>query len=126
VSDSTLPYLFQEDIYTIPQKVTVVLANSWESYTGEQRTLLSKILASVKLGISAVQITTAAKLDIKSISSQSTSHILIFGSETPSTITAYQLNQAHGFSVIKADDLPQLDDQRKKNLWIALKAMFEL
>jgi DNA polymerase III psi subunit len=126
VSESALSYLFQEDLYVVPQKVTVVLAKPWNDYTLEQRTLLSKILASVKLSLSAVQILTADSFDLKLIPAGSASRILIFGSATPPSITAYQPNQAQGFSVIKADDLAELDDQKKKNLWTALKAMFEL
>jgi hypothetical protein len=126
MSESALPYLFQEDLYVVPRKITVVLAKPWTSYNVEQRTLLSKILASVKLNLSAVQILTADTFDLKLIPSASTSRILIFGSSTPPSIVAYQPNQAQGFSVIKADDLAELDDQKKKNLWIALKAMFEL
>jgi hypothetical protein len=30
----------------------------------------------------------------------------------------------HGFRVIRADDLHELDDDRKKNLWLALRQMF--
>jgi hypothetical protein len=126
MTESALPYLFQEDLYIIPQKVTVILAKPWVNYTVEQRTLLSKILASVKLSLSAVQILTADTFDLKLIPLGSASRILIFGSSTPPSIVAYQPNQAQGFSVIKADDLAELDDQKKKNLWIALKAMFEL
>jgi DNA polymerase III psi subunit len=126
VSESALPYLFQEDLYVVPQKVAVVLAKPWTDYTAEQRTLLSKILASVKLSLSGVQILTAESFDLKLIPSGSASRILIFGSATLPSQIAYQPNQAQGFSVIKADDLTELDDQKKKNLWIALKAMFEL
>jgi hypothetical protein len=126
VSESPLPYLFQEDLYVLPPKVTVILARPWSDYATEQRTLLSKILASVKLSMAGVQIISSGSFDIKSIPSQSTSNILIFGSRTEPSITPYQLNQAQGFSVIKADDLNELDDQKKKNLWVALKAMFVL
>ncbi len=54
----------------------------------------------------------------------SPARVLIFGSETDEEIALYQQTPAQGFNVIRADDLTQLDDGKKKNLWIALRQMF--
>ena len=48
--------LYQEELYRIPGKVIVVISRPWEEITYEDRTLLSKILGSVKLSLASVQI----------------------------------------------------------------------
>lgn len=123
MSDSALSYLYQEDLYQIPGKVTVILRRPWSSYSPEHQTLLSKILASVKLSLSSVQVLTADTFNMDALDHRA-SRILIFGSIADASIIPYQANQAQGFTIIRADDLPELDDQKKKSLWIALKSMF--
>ena len=102
----------------------VVLAKSWETYSSEEHLLLEKILTSVKINLKSVQMIALPHLSLKSLAVFSPDRVLIFGSETEEEITLYQQTPAQGFIVIKADDLTQLDDSRKKNLWIALRQMF--
>lgn len=124
MNSSALPYLYQEELYQVTGKILVVLARPWEQYTEEEKVLLSRILSSVKLNTAAAHIIVQNTLSLASLRTYNISRVLVFGASAD--ITAYQAVQVQGFSVIRADDLSHLDDQKKKNLWMALKTMFGL
>lgn len=124
MNSSALPYLYQEELYHVIGKVLVVLARPWEQYTEDEKILLSRILGSVKLGSAAAHIIVQNPLSLESLKTYNISRVLVFGAAAD--INAYQTVQVQGFSVIRADDLRDLDDQKKKNLWMALKTMFGL
>lgn len=119
-------YLFQEDLYNFTTPVVVVLSKTWESYSNEEQLLLNKILTSVKVDVNAVQIVVQPVIELAALQIYSPEKVLIFGSATTEDIGLYQSASAQGFIVIRADDLSLLDDQKKKNLWIALRQMFGL
>ena len=122
MSASSLPHLYNEDLYTIPPVVTIVINKPWESISEDQKTLLSKILGSVKISLASARIVyrQSASLDeLKAIGGQK---ILLFGTQAP--INTYEHTQAQGFSIIRDDELEALDDAKKKSLWLALKNMF--
>ena len=123
MSASPLTHLFGEEIYNIPQRVVIMVRQPWESYSAEEKTLLAKILGSVKIDLAAVRIVTSEKINQAQLTELGAQKVLIFGSETPD-IKPYENQQAQGFSVIKADDLSGLDDAKKKSLWLALRNMF--
>jgi DNA polymerase III psi subunit len=123
VSSSAVPHLFQEELYQIPAPVIVVLSQSWTSYPESEKTLLSKILGSVKIDLASVRVITRKSFSIADLPPDQPTRVLVFGSET-TDIPPYHPMQAQGFTVVKADDLMQLDDARKKSLWGALKQMF--
>lgn len=117
-------YLYHEDLYHIPAtRLIVVLARPWEEYTEDHKTLLSKILGSVKLNLASVQIIQKTQLSLDQLSTFGSPRVLVFGNLI-SQLKSYENQAAQGFSVIQADDLPALDEARKKNLWIALRSMF--
>jgi hypothetical protein len=120
---SALPFLFQEELYLVPEKTLVILARNWEDYTAEHKLLLSKILSSVRLSASSVQVIVQSTLSLDLIASYKPSKVLVFGSATTG-INLYEPCQIEGFALIKADDLLHLDDSKKKNLWTGLKNMF--
>jgi hypothetical protein len=119
---SVARYLYQEELYDIPAGVTVVLSKYWDNYSTEEKALLAKILGSIRIDLAAVQIITRSSFALPSMPAQPSSKVLIFGSETAG-INPYEVVQAQGFTVIKADDLSELDDARKKSLWLALKQL---
>lgn len=119
-------YLFQEDLYNFTTPVVVVLSKTWESYSNEEQLLLNKILTSVKVDVNAVQIVAQPVIELAALQIYSPEKVLIFGSATTEDIGLYQSASAQGFIVVRADDLSLLDDQKKKNLWIALRQMFGL
>jgi hypothetical protein len=113
--------LFHETLYQTPSPVMVIMKRNWDTYSPDEKNLLAKILASVKLDMASVQIISQAVFSLPSISTPAT--VIIFGSTTEE-IKAYETVQAQGLSVLKADDLSELDDSKKKSLWLALKTMF--
>ena len=121
---SALSILYQEELYQYDTPVVVVVSKPWSAYAGEEQLLLHKILTSVKLNMNAVQIVSYNTLSLHSLAPLSPGRVLIFGAHTDEEIPLYQQTPAQGFIVIKADDLTQLDDTKKKNLWIALRQMF--
>ena len=117
-------YLFQEELYHFTAPLVVVLPKPWESYAGEDQNLLNKILTSVKVNVNAVQIIVQPLVDLSSLKVYSPARVLVFGAGTTDEIALYQSVAACGFMVLRADDLNLLDDQKKKNLWMALRQMF--
>ena len=118
--------LFQEDLYHFSNPTLVVLSKPWDLYPSSDKILLSKILTSVKIDMDAVQMVVQPSVDLKSLQVYSPARVLIFGSEINQDVPYYQATPAQGFIAIRADDLSLLDDQKKKNLWIALRQMFGL
>lgn len=123
MNSSLDPYLFQEELYIIPEPVTIVLPRHLADYPEESRALMSRILAAVDLTPASVRVITGYSLSIEECASLRTSKLLIFGSQVKS-VASYEVIQAQGFSMIQADDLADLDDTKKKSLWNAMKAMF--
>lgn len=124
MNHSTLSQLFQEDLYYYTTPVMVVLSKPWDSYNFEEQVLLQKILTSVKVDMNSIQMVSQPSLNLHSLLPFSPARVLIFGSETDEEIALYQSTPVQGFTVIRADDLTQLDEGKKKNLWIALRQMF--
>jgi DNA polymerase III psi subunit len=124
MSSTLASYMFQEELYDVPAPVLIVLGQPWSSYNEEHHALLKKILSSVKIDVASVRILTQKIFSIEELGSSQATRVLIFGSE--SDITPYQPVQAQAFTVVKADDLTQLDDAKKKSLWGALKHMFSV
>src|SRR5688500_6607290 len=102
----------------------VILPKPWESYSDEHQMLLQKILASVKLNTASVQMLVRSAIDLESLAIFSPFRVMIFGLVIREELRAYEETMAHNFIVIRADDLDGLDEQKKKNLWIALRKMF--
>lgn len=119
-----IQHLFQEELYHIHYKAVVVLAKPWEDHSPEDVALLSKILGSVKLSLASVHIVVKPTVMLQSLADYPASKILLFGSQIDQEIKAYENVSHQNFSVIRADDLGQLDDTKKRNLWLALRQMF--
>jgi hypothetical protein len=119
-------YLFQEEIYHFHTDVVVIIPEPWASYSAEEYRLLNKILTSVKLDIHSVTVVVQPSFDLQALKAYAPAKVLIFGSSTTDSIAFYEKIAAQGFTVIRADDLRALDDQKKKNLWLALRQMFDV
>jgi hypothetical protein len=118
--------LFQEDLYQLPSRVIVVVAQPWESISENERTVLSKMLVAVRLSLASVQIIQKNEFAIADLRPLSPSKVLVFGSKVQQASKQYEMITLDGIPVIVAESLGQLDDLKKKNLWIALKQMFAL
>jgi hypothetical protein len=117
-------YLYQEELYRVTPPVVVIFSRPWHRILDEEKTLLAKILGSVKLTIDAVSIRHMPELSIDSLQALRPAKVLIFGSAINPGISGYEHNVVSGVSVIRADELGELDDTRKKSLWTGLKQMF--
>ena len=74
--------------------------------------------------MNTVQMVMRPSLDIRSLGIYGPTRVLIFGVETSESLEMYQPIPAQGFTVIRADDLGALDEQKKKTLWVGLRQMF--
>jgi hypothetical protein len=123
---SLFSHLYQEDLYRFTNPVIVVLSRAWDSHGSEEKILLNKILTSVKVDINAVRFIVQPRTSLSALSVYGPARVLIFGAELEEALTSYEAVAAQGFIAIRADDLSQLDDQKKKNLWLALRQMFSV
>lgn len=121
---AALPHLYQEELYVFSSPVLVILPQPWERYVPSEQVLLEKILTSVKVDPSGVRVVVQPTVQLESLEIFSPSRVLIFGSEISDDVPLYKETAAQGFTVIRAEDLGQLDDQKKKNLWLALRQVF--
>jgi hypothetical protein len=117
-------YLFQEEIYQIPIPLMVVVSTPWHKILEEEKALLNKILGSVKVNTESVAIQYQPSVSLEKLQRLNPGKVLLFGCAVEPEIPPYENTVVSGISVIKADDLQQLDDARKKSLWLALKQMF--
>ena len=124
MKESLLTHLFQEDIYHFSHPVIIVLPRPWNTYTSEDHALLHKILTAVKVSMDSVSMIVQPQLNLKMLDRFSPERVLAFGTEGEEDVTLYQETSAQGFTVIRAEDLHQLDEQKKKNLWAGLRKMF--
>jgi hypothetical protein len=118
--------LYQEELYVLPPRTLVLLDRPWADLTDEQKTLLTRILGSVKLTQASVQFFTAGNVAIGDLAAFNPARIISFGPAIAGVIGLYQFTELEGIPVICADALDKLDDPRKKSLWGALRQMFAL
>lgn len=116
--------LFQEDLYDFAAPVVVILKKTWDAYPPDEQNLLRKILTSVRVDIDAVRILAAPSVEWSAVAASGPSRVLIFGSDTREDLASYDPVTADGFTVIKADDLNELTEEKKKILWNGLRQMF--
>lgn len=117
--------LYQEEIYKIKDQVLIVLSSPWQSISQEEKTLLSKILGAIKLSLDSVQIISKKNLDFKFIKNYAPKWVLQFSNDSDSEFPYYIVTSIEGVSIIKSHVLADLDDARKKSLWMALKGLFQ-
>ena len=122
MSTALIENLYTEELYQIPGKVVIVLSKSWADILPEHQVQLSKILAALKLNLNTVQIINWSSLD--AILSLSPSKVISFGVVLKPDSNFYEALTHQGISLIQADTLDQLDDVKKRNLWLSLKTMF--
>ncbi len=126
MTTTALEYLYEEDLYNIPGSMMVIVARPWDKISDDEKALLAKILGSVRVGMGSVTIQSMPTVTLASLKAFSPQRVLVFGATIEGDVKPYERVVVNGISVIKADDFNQLDDLKKKNLWIALKQMFGL
>jgi hypothetical protein len=123
---NALESLFQEELYILPSPPLIVLSKPWNELTTEELTTLSRMLNAVKLNLASVQIIVRKDFTLEEFSAYSPERILAFGSSLKGSSTLYENLSIGGISVIISESLSQLNDVKKKSLWMALKKMFNL
>lgn len=119
-----LENLYQEELYSIKPKVLVVISMSWSEIGEDERILLGKILNAVKLSISAVQVIARKDFTVEDFNSYRPAYIIAFGATFRDSNEMYKNVSYDDASVVVAHALHELDDSRKKQLWLTLKQVF--
>lgn len=123
---SVFESLYQEDIYLTRPRTLILIDKPWNDVSDDERTLLAKILGSVKLSLAAVQILHRESATLNDLSALSPERVISFGTRLSPVNKQYEYVPIDGFHVIASDSLSSLDDARKKSLWLALRQMFGL
>jgi hypothetical protein len=123
---SELETIFQEDIYLIPTPLLIVIAKPWGELSEAELDTLSKMLKAIKLSLASVQIIVRKEFDVNELAIFGPNRVLAFGASLTKPFTHYENINSDGVSIIISESLDQLDDQKKKSLWTALRTMFAL
>jgi hypothetical protein len=124
-TESWLTSLYQEEMYNLPARDLVLFNVDWETFTEEHKALFKKILSAVKLSPGNVQVLIKENLEASDIEKFPASRLICFGT-TFQTHPKYQVLNLGEKKIIVCDAFADLDDIRKKNLWVALKQMYTL
>jgi hypothetical protein len=119
-------YLYQEEIYSLPPRTLIVLDQAWEDFSQDDKTLLQKILGSVKLNLQMVNVITRKQFSLSDLRPLDPERIICFGAICNQTGNLYEFSTLEGMQIICADGIQKMDDTRKKNLWGALRQMFKI
>jgi hypothetical protein len=123
---SELETIFQEDIYSIPAPLLIILSKPWKELSETELDTLSKILRAVKLSLASVQIIVRTEFDPNELSVFRPARILAFGASLNKPFKYYETINSENTSSIISESLDQLDDLKKKELWGALRVMFSI
>ena len=119
-----LESLYSEELYNIPPKVLIVISKPWSEIQEDEKTLLGKILGSVKLSLSSVQIINRVEFGFDDFNSYRPVCIIAFGATLKNSTRMYEKIIVEHTAIVVADALRELDDIRKRNLWLTLKEVF--
>jgi hypothetical protein len=116
--------IYQEEVYSVPAPVTVVLSKPWKEVPTDQRQLLAKILQAIKLSPEAIKIIQQASFDLSGFGEKPKRMIAFIA--PPKGLSPYEVIATGETSVVFSDDLEILnrDDAAKRKLWNTLKAFF--
>lgn len=116
--------VFQEEVYSIKPKLVIVIENSWQTLSEQEREQLKKIIGALKISFESIQIAIQSDFKISSFEHR-TDKLIYFGSN-PGDFANYQQHTFSGISFICSEGLSQLliNESTRKQLWIGLKNMF--
>ena len=118
--------LFQEEIYSIPSPLVIVIVKPWNELTEDEQATLTRMLTALKLSLAAVRIIHRREFSVEELSTLAPTRILAFGAMLKPAIPFYEYHNLGGISLIISESLNELDDPKKKILWTALRSMFRL
>lgn len=118
--------LFQEELYSIPTPLVIVIAKPWDELTEVEHATLTRMLSALKLSLAAVQIIHRSEFSVEELSTLAPKRVLAFGVISKPALPLYENQNLNGISIIISESLHELDDPKKKILWTALRGMFSL
>jgi hypothetical protein len=119
----TLPHIYGEELYNIPDKVVIALPLAWDEVSEEERAQLSRILSFARLSLDKVRIvSTTALADVNHCTV-----VIAFGVSTKG-LELYTVYNTPGRITVLSEPLPKLsaDPQAKQRLAACLKQVFQL
>jgi hypothetical protein len=116
--------LYQEELYLIPPSTLILVDKPWVDITDEEKLLLNKILGSVRLSLATVTVQHRQDTSLNDLLPLNIERLISFGVAVSPIQKRYEFVPVDGLQAIVADGLSELDDTRKKNLWLALRQMF--
>lgn len=118
-------FLYHEDLYKLTDSILILVDKPWEQLRDEDKTLLSKILGSVKLSLDKVQVLHRSTISLDELIHFQPSKIISFGVTLQENTELYTVINQQGLSFINSEALMSLTDASKKSLWGALKQLFQ-
>jgi DNA polymerase III psi subunit len=117
---------FSDDIYLLPEPITIVVEKPWVNVSTEERVQLSKILNALKFSLEKVRVAFQADLDLTKLIGHP-SYVIVFGL-TLKGVNLYEPITIKDTRLVMSESLSALltNDDAKKKLWLALKPMFGL
>jgi DNA polymerase III psi subunit len=118
--------IFTEELFSVKESTTIVINESWETISEEEKKLLSRILNAIKLSLDAVIIKSQATLNLSDWVHKPT-HLIFFGDPVKG-LAQYEVLVASGVTIVTSASLKQLaqDEPLRKKLWQALKKQFSI
>ncbi|MBK7652840.1 MAG: hypothetical protein IPJ20_21715 [Flammeovirgaceae bacterium] len=126
MQSNELTTLYQEELYNITTPLVIIFSKPWNDLTEEELVTLNRMLHALKINLERVQILHRKEFTMAELSFLSPTRVLIFGTTLNPACAFYKNVDIDGISVIASESLDQLDELKKKSLWTALQAMFNL
>ena len=82
--------LYSEELYNLPTKVLVVVSKPWSEIQEDEKTLLGKILGSVKRSLSSVQIINRVEFGFDDFNAYAPVCIIAFGATLKNSTKMYE------------------------------------
>lgn len=117
--------IFNEELYSVSPRPIVVLANSWNNFTSEEKSLLEKILGLAAITLNNVTIVSSDKLDILQWPDKP-NVVIAFGLDIPG-LPKNEIIEVQGSKVIITSALTavaNLEKEAKQKLARALSELF--
>ncbi len=116
---------FQEELYLIPEKPTIILSRPWASVSEADRQLLQKILQAARINLATVRLLHQSPLNLGALNPKP-ERAIYFG-EPVQGLSMYECIRTDGAIVLAPHlELLQNDPAGKQKLWVALKQLFGL
>ncbi len=116
---------YSEELYSIPDKTTLIFTKPWAEIKDPEREMLSKMLKAARTSLAAVRIIHQEKLNLGGLNPRP-ARVMYFG-EPVTGLAYYECIRSEGTIVLAPQpDVLNADPAGKQKLWVALKQLFGL